>query len=141
EEKEETPSAQASVAKQLPRHLQRHAQNKDMTKKQHKQFEKLPEIRESFKAERFPENVEEPVVLRELPRSSKGSVFISAERLMHVKKGISAMKDNAKNMEDMILNINEIKNKQDADLDEWHQSIEAVQRKLVYIDRTLFEKR
>lgn len=137
EEKEEKPVARAQAEPISPRQMPR----KEARKKMHRQFEKLPAIGEPAKAEEFPEEIDEPVVLRELPRASKGAVFISAERLNHVKKGLNAMKDNAKNMEDMILNINEIKNKQDADLDEWHQSIEAVQRKLVFIDRTLFEKR
>jgi hypothetical protein len=137
---------QENFSKPAPRPApRREAPKKDFRKKEQKAFEELPEIgetsREASKEEAFPENVDEPVVLRELPKASKNAVFISAERLSHVKKGLSSMKDNAKNMEDMILNINEIKNKQDADLELWHASIETIQRKLVYIDRTLFEKR
>jgi hypothetical protein len=109
-------------------------------KKQKSVPEELPEIGEKARPSfMMPEEVEEPVELREIPKS-KGPVFIRADNFLMVRKGVNSIKDNLKNMEDRLMNLNEIKSKQDADLDSWHSAVEAIQRKLVYVDKSLFEK-
>lgn len=101
--------------------------------------EELPEIGEEPRPSWMDDDVEEPIQLRDIPKS-KGPVFMRGDMFMMMKKGISSVKDNLKNMEGAFTNIAEIKNKEEADIDVWHSSIEAIQRKLVYIDKTVFEK-
>ena len=103
--------------------------------------EELPEIGAIPKTPRFmiPEGIEEPVELREIPKV-KGPVFMRADKFMNIKTGLNSIKDNLKNMETVFADMTEIKDKQDADIDVWHGAVESIQRKLVYVDKTLFEK-
>jgi len=87
----------------------------------------------------IPEGIEEPVELREIPKV-KGPVFMRADKFMNIKTGLNSIKDNLKNMETVFADMTEIKDKQDADIDVWHGAVESIQRKLVYVDKTLFEK-
>ncbi|MFC1753149.1 hypothetical protein ACFL96_07105 [Thermoproteota archaeon] len=82
----------------------------------------------------------ETVALPELPKA-EGSIFIRSDKFNLVKRGIVSLKDNLKVMDKVFTMMTEIKNKQDADVDAWHSSVEAIQRKLIYMDKTIFENR
>lgn len=101
--------------------------------------EELPSLGEPASHQSFEEDVEEPFEMHNL-KKSKGPVFVRSDRFMLIKKGLSHLKDNMKNVDNILAKINDIKNRQDADLDSWHSAVEAIQRKLVYIDKTVFEK-
>lgn len=103
--------------------------------------EKLPELGEPISAPKsnFPEEIEEPSEPVRIPKS-KGHVFIKSDKFMLAKKTMTSVKDNMNDIDNIFIKMNEIKSKQDAELDAWHISVETVQRKLVYIDKTLFEK-
>ncbi len=87
----------------------------------------------------MPEGVEEPE-LKEISKA-KGPVFMRSDNFMSVKKGLNNVKDSLKNTDNLFANMTEMKNKEDADLKTWHSSVEAMLRKMVYVDKTLFEKK
>ncbi|MBD3313561.1 hypothetical protein GF345_03895 [Candidatus Woesearchaeota archaeon] len=105
------------------------------TAQQEKVPQELPEIGE----EDMGMEIEAPSEMVDM-KKAKGPVFIRGDRFMAAKKGLNDFKDNLKKLDDVFSKMNDLKNKEDAEIDVWQSSVEAIQRKLVYIDRTVFEE-
>ncbi|PIN86333.1 hypothetical protein COV19_06020 [Candidatus Woesearchaeota archaeon CG10_big_fil_rev_8_21_14_0_10_44_13] len=82
--------------------------------------------------------IKEPIELRPTPRP-KGPVFIRSDQFKEIKNTLNGLRETLEKSEDTLNNITEIKNRGDSEYEAWHSSVEAIQRKLLYIDRTLFE--
>ncbi|MBN1544727.1 hypothetical protein JW898_04665 [Candidatus Woesearchaeota archaeon] len=79
---------------------------------------------------------EEPMPRR---REPKGPLFIRTDRFRAIIDDIEQVRAKFKEEDDTFFRITEIKNAQDQKFEEFRQSLEDVQRKLLFIDRSLFE--
>jgi len=79
---------------------------------------------------------EEPIVVKE----GKGPLFINLLGYKNVLKNIDQAKKSTRNADSKLMNANNLKNKEDSELEAYHSSLENIQRKLMFIDKMLFEK-
>tara|TARA_Y100000310_G_scaffold57465_1_gene52657 strand:- start:780 stop:1523 length:744 start_codon:yes stop_codon:yes gene_type:complete len=79
---------------------------------------------------------EEDVVERKV----SGPLFVKHDSYRSILEGISIIKDRLKQSEDLALSLNNIKNSKDKEFERWRTSLEDVQRKLIYVDKILYEK-
>jgi len=69
-----------------------------------------------------------------------GPLFIKQDSYNAIAEGISIIKNKLKESEDLVLNLNSIKNNRDKEFEKWRTSLENIQRKLLYVDKTLYEQ-
>ncbi len=82
------------------------------------------------------EELEAPVVIRHLG----GPLYINLSGYKAVMVTVDDIRDNLKQSNDHLDTINSLKNRQDSALEAWHSSLENIQRKMIFIDRSLFER-
>ncbi|MDP7140797.1 MAG: hypothetical protein QF362_01455 [Candidatus Woesearchaeota archaeon] len=73
-------------------------------------------------------------------RKVSGPLFVKQDSYRSILEGISIIKDKLKQSEDLVLNLNNIKNSKDKEFERWRTSLEDMQRKLIYVDKILYEK-
>ena len=66
-------------------------------------------------------------------------VFVKIEDYKDVLDVINMVKNKIDDARKTLGKINEIKNEEDAELELWHTTLEEVERKVDFIDKTLFE--
>jgi len=66
-------------------------------------------------------------------------IFVRIEEYRDVLEVINLIKSNINDAEDLLSQINELKNEEDAEMERWQNSIDAIKRKIQFIDRALFE--
>ncbi len=66
-------------------------------------------------------------------------VFVRIDEYKDVLEIMSQLKDKLEEAKKTLGKINELKNEEDAELELWHTGIDEVERKIEFIDRTLFE--
>lgn len=69
----------------------------------------------------------------------RGPLFIRTDRFKTVLEDIELIKAKFKEEDDLFFRINDIKGVQDQKFEEFKKSLEDIQRKLLFIDRSLFE--
>ncbi|MBU2560890.1 MAG: hypothetical protein KKD17_01235 [Nanoarchaeota archaeon] len=79
---------------------------------------------------------EEPMPKR---REVRGPLFIRTDRFRAIIDDIEQVRAKFKEEDDTFFRITDIKNAQDQKFEEFRQSLEDIQRKLLFIDRSLFE--
>jgi len=72
-------------------------------------------------------------MMRETP------VFIKIDEYKDVLDIIHLTKSKIKEARSLIEKINELKNAEDSELDSWHSSIDEIEKRVMFIDKTLFE--
>lgn len=82
--------------------------------------------------------IEEPIELKATPHV-KGPVFIRSDQFKIIKDNVNGLRDSLGKAEETLNNVIEIKNREDSEYEGWHTSAEAIQRKLLYVDKMLFE--
>ncbi len=109
----------------------------------------VPEKREIPKMEmQRPEPVEE-IIPRYAPeemepqkrRLVRGPTFMKTESVRTMLENIELIRTKFKDEDDVFFRITEIKNVQDQKYEGFRQTLEDMQRKLLFIDKTLFESR
>lgn len=106
--------------------------------------EELPELEAAAKIpkprEAKPEliTIEEPIELRLTPKS-KGPVFIRSDQFKAIKSDLISLGETLAKSEETLNNLSELKIREDSEYETWHGAAEAIQRKLLYTDRMLFE--
>ncbi len=80
---------------------------------------------------------EEPELIK--PVMPHGPVFIKSNDFQDVLAKISQIKQNIHQTEDIFNKLNDIKNEKDKIFGQWKESQEDVQRKLLYIEKALYE--
>ena len=70
---------------------------------------------------------------REMP------IYVRIEEYRDVLDVINMIKNKLEEARAILQEINELKNEEDAELERWEQGLEAIERKVKYIDKTLFE--
>ncbi|NQU79205.1 hypothetical protein HQ545_05560 [Candidatus Woesearchaeota archaeon] len=73
-------------------------------------------------------------------RDANGPRFIKTDDFRQVLEQIEDIKSKFKEEDDILFRITEIKNAQDSKFEDFRQSLEDMQRKLLFVDRSLFER-
>lgn len=106
-------------------------------KTQH-EIPKVPEFREKaiqkFMVPKPPQNT---LQLVQSKRIAEG--YVKAESFRDIMENVNEIKKKIKESDDILIRLNEIKNKEDKEFENWNIRFEDIQRKLVYIDKTFFE--
>lgn len=98
----------------------------------------------------FQNNYEEPIEMPKKqdvnynyqePAPINGPLFIKAENFQKVLGRIKNTKSVIKTFEDNIFKVNELRSKEDKKYALWKSKLEDIQRKLIYVDKALFENR
>lgn len=88
----------------------------------------LPEIPEvSEERERLPE------------KAVQGPIFVKSRDYQDILGKITNIKESVQHTEDIFTRMNEIKNEKDKIFSQWKESLEDVQRKLIYMEKVLYE--
>ncbi|MBW2971427.1 hypothetical protein KY359_00175 [Candidatus Woesearchaeota archaeon] len=74
-------------------------------------------------------------------REYRGPLFIRTDRFKAILDDIEQIKSTFKTEDDTFFRITDVKNSQDQKYEDFRQSLEDIQRKLLFIDRSLFEAR
>ena len=113
------------------------------------EYNYAPEKREIPKMEALrPEPVEE-IVPRYAPeeieqkkrRLVRGPTFMKTESVRTMLENVEIIRTKFKEEDDIFFRITDIKNAQDQKYESFRQTLEDMQRKLLFIDKTLFESR
>lgn len=65
-------------------------------------------------------------------------LFVKSDDYKEIMKGIQEIKAKANESDAILVNLNEIKNQKDKEFQKIHSQIADIQRKLVYVDKTVF---
>ena len=66
-------------------------------------------------------------------------VFVRIEEYKDVLDIINMIKSKIEDAKETLGKINGLKNEEDAELELWHTGLEEVERKIMFVDKTLFE--
>ncbi len=77
-----------------------------------------------------------PVVVKH----GEGPLFINLSGYKTILLTVDDIRDHLKRANDRLADLNGIKSREDSALEAWHSSLENIQRKMIFIDRSLFEK-
>ncbi len=66
-------------------------------------------------------------------------VFVKVDEYKEVLDIVNLIKTRLTEAKDTLKRINKLKNEEDAELELWQTSMEEAERRIEYIDRTLFE--
>lgn len=66
-------------------------------------------------------------------------VFVKIEDYKDVLDVMNMIRNKVDDAKETLKKINELKNKEDAELELWHTTLEDVERKIDFVDKTLFE--
>jgi tetrahydromethanopterin S-methyltransferase subunit G len=71
--------------------------------------------------------------------SKRAHVFIKIEEYKDTMDIINLIKQKVKQSRSILYKINELNNKEDAELEEWKSSLDEVDKRIEFIDRVLLE--
>ncbi|MFC1754941.1 hypothetical protein ACFL96_16375 [Thermoproteota archaeon] len=91
---------------------------------------------EGFKPTKFIAPAEAHLVMH---RTAGGPLFVRMDEYKSLLDDISQMKTGFKENENLYTRLNDYRTEQDKKFESFHEALEDVQRKLLYIDKTLFE--
>ena len=66
-------------------------------------------------------------------------VFVRIEEYKEVLDVMNMIKNKIEDAKETLGKINELKNEEDAELELWHTGLDEVERKIMFVDKTLFE--
>ena len=66
-------------------------------------------------------------------------VFVRIDEYKDVLEIMNMIRNKIEAAKETLAKINELKNEEDAELELWHTGLEEVERKVVFVDKTLFE--
>lgn len=84
------------------------------------EFEEAPTYEEPRKL-----NVDEPI-------------FVEVQHYKALMDEISTVKNRLKESADVLQKVADLKESQEADFEKWHNTLQDIQRKLIFVDKTLF---
>ena len=65
--------------------------------------------------------------------------FVKVDDYRSILEGTTLIKNNLKEADEIISRLNELKNEGDREFEKWREKLEDVQRKLIYVDKVIFE--
>ena len=66
-------------------------------------------------------------------------VFVKIDEYKNITDVMNAIKAKLNDARATLAKINDLKNEEDAELELWHTGLEEVERKIDFVDKTLFE--
>lgn len=66
-------------------------------------------------------------------------VYVKIDEYKDVLDVMNMIRNKIEDAKETLAKINELKNEEDAELELWHTGLEEVERKIVFVDKTLFE--
>lgn len=66
-------------------------------------------------------------------------VYVRIEEYKDVLDIMNMIRNKIEDAKETLAKINELKNEEDAELELWHTGLEEVERKIIFVDKTLFE--
>jgi len=66
-------------------------------------------------------------------------VFVKVDEYKTVLDIMNLIKGKLSQAKDTLVKINELKNEEDAELELWRNSLDEIERKVEFVDKTLFE--
>ncbi len=66
-------------------------------------------------------------------------VYVRIEEYKDVLDVMNMIRNKIDEAKETLAKINELKNEEDAELELWHTGLEEVERKVIFVDKTLFE--
>ena len=66
-------------------------------------------------------------------------VYVRIDEYKDVLDVMNMIRNKIEDAKETLAKINELKNEEDAELELWHTGLEEVERKVVFVDKTLFE--
>jgi len=66
-------------------------------------------------------------------------VFVKVDEYKNVLNVMNMIKSKLNDARSTLAKINDLKNEEDAELELWHTGLEEVERKVDFVDKTLFE--
>ena len=94
------------------------------------------DIPEDVEAEGSYRDVQE----KKVRRTMRGPIFVKADSVKEVTQHVDDIKDTFRGEDEIFQRLSEMKTTQDSRLEGLRKSLEDIQRKLIFIDKTLFEK-
>lgn len=91
---------------------------------------KVEEIFSDDSSKEFPEKPK---------REMGGSIFVNVDEYKEILNGTSNIMNNLKEAEEVVSRLNELKLEKDKEFEKWRGKLEDVERKLIFIDKTIFE--
>lgn len=76
---------------------------------------------------------------RQLERPARRKVYVRVDKFKAVLDGISMMKSSVRKSDESLMRLESIKNSKDRAFDKVKYSLEDLQKKLIFIDKTLFK--
>jgi hypothetical protein len=84
---------------------------------------------------------EEPIVPQEPAHYDiQGPLFIKSDNFQQILGRIKTTKEHLKSQEDKLFEMSDTKAKEEKKIDLWKSKLEDIQRKLIYVDKALFER-
>ena len=66
-------------------------------------------------------------------------IFVKIDEYKDIVDILALMRKKIKDAKSTVERINVLKNEEDSELETWHQSLDEVERKVDFIDKTLFQ--
>lgn len=66
-------------------------------------------------------------------------VYVRIDEYKDVLDVMNMIRNKIEDAKETLAKINELKNEEDAELELWHTGLEEIERKAIFVDKTLFE--
>jgi len=88
---------------------------------------------------RFVPDAPKPRILPPRQEHLEKPFFVKVDDYRSILEGTTLIKNNLKEADEIISRLNELKNEGDREFEKWREKLEDVQRKLIYVDKVIFE--
>jgi len=78
-------------------------------------------------------------ILKAIGVPTTAPIFVRVDDYREIIDGTGRIRNNLKEATDIVLRMGELKNEQDKEFERWRLQLEDVQRKLMYVDKVIFE--
>lgn len=87
-------------------------------------------------AQELPKTAEAPAIPIQ---EEEKPLFVKIDKYREVISTMNQIKSKLKDADEVLAELNKIKNQEDSEIESWHADIEAIKSKLMAIDQALFE--
>jgi hypothetical protein len=101
---------------------------------------RAPRIRELPSIESFPAAEVESQEFRTGKTSLSQPVYVHVDQYKSILTNLASVRKKLSDSEELLQKLHEVREKESEDFGKWHDELEDIQRKIVHIDKTLFEQ-
>ena len=66
-------------------------------------------------------------------------IFVRVDRFKEIRRDINIIKNDLKNSDEALIKLQDMRVGEDKEFDKWRKSMEDIQKKLIFVDQTLFK--